>query len=845
MTERKVLPIDSHLPAILDALERTSTLILQAAPGTGKTTRVPPALLGAAFLKSSQEILVLEPRRLAAKMSARRVADEMNENVGETVGYQFRFENRTGPKTRLRFITEGMLMRRLIQDPHLKGVSTVILDEFHERHLHSDVALSFLRHLQKSARPDLKLIVMSATLDTAALASYLDPAAEIKIDNRLFEVKISYLSHVPTQHLDKMVRSAVLDILPKTRGDILVFLPGMGEIRRAAQALAASPEDANARGWLICPLHGDLSREEQDQAVLPLPPGSRLRKIILSTNVAETSLTIEGVETVIDSGLHRVASHSWWSGVPALRTRPISKASAIQRTGRAGRLGPGQCLRLYTQGDYEGRASFETPEIQRADLAQTVLELKALGAADLSNFTWFESPQIASLQAACDLLYRLGATSSASVDASLTPLGKRMAQLPAHPRIARFLIEAEKRSVLENGASLAAYLMEGRIEALDALEFFHQGKMEESIRRVRTHLLSGFTKNPTKHVDSRDQSLRKSLLAGFPDRIARLKNPESVSTPTPFSELLLSIGGAAQVENTASLRGHSTFVILDLQERQGLGQARAKLQVQSLVAIEEEWLLDIEPSGIQEVKKPIWDPQRKRVMVSDQLTYDQLVLSESRAELRDTDEQTQLEASRILLKEAFGVDPLRASGLNIQDWGNALRPVIPPEELESFFARISLISVYLPQLQAPSFRKQPELISDWLQTLFQGKCTLAEVQGCDWETEMLAHKSELSLAKLNEVAPTQLTLPSGRRIRIHYSLSTDPWVESRLQDFFGMKKSPSVVQGRVPLTVHLLAPNGRALQVTTDLEGFWKRAYLELRPALSRRYPRHSWPENA
>lgn len=860
----KRLPVDEILPEVLRALEARPSLVLQAAPGTGKTTRVPPALLKAPFLDPRKEILVLEPRRLAAKMSARRVAQEMGEGVGQTVGYQFRFENMTSAATRLRFITEGMLMRRLIGDPQLKTVSAVVLDEFHERHLHSDVSLAFLRWLQRTGRPDLRIIVMSATLDTQSLATYLgepgQPANVLRIDAKQFEVTHEYLAQAPAKHLDQTVKDAVAAMLSKTPGDLLVFLPGMGEIRRAESALAPLAE---RYGLTIAPLHGELSREEQDAAIEPGPS----RKVILSTNVAETSLTIEGVTGVIDSGLHRIASHSWWSGVPALRTRPISRASAIQRAGRAGRTAPGHCLRLYTRGDFDSRPPFETPEIQRADLTQTLLELKALGIKDAKTFPWFESPSAQAFEASHTLLYRLGALSSPETSSTLTELGRRLAGLPAHPRIARMLIAAEALDVLEEAASLAATVMESRLDNLDALAFMqkarmtdaapHRGaSMDQSVWRVRSHLLTAFTsKNKTTSKSnsesklSKEDRLRYSILCGFPDRVARIR-PGQDPNATQL-EILFSSGGSTRVENGSAISGSQYFVILDLQERQGIGQTRTTTQVQALCTIREEWLFDLEPTLLSETREVAWNDSRKRVSLSEKLTYGELTLDETLKDLSAaTDGTSPMDAgfrenvASVLLKATLGVDAARLRTLSPHDVVQTLAPIVEPEVLDSLLARMTLVAKYFPETQLPDLVQTPSLASQLVLRACGTRSSLAELKEIDWTTEILAACGELNAYQLEEYAPTTITLASGRKPKVHYSLSAAPWLESRLQDFLGMKKGPSILKNRLLLTLHLLAPNYRALQVTTDLEGFWQRVYPELRHQLSRRYPRHSWPEN-
>ncbi len=846
------LPVDDILPRLLSALEVSPCAVLQAAPGTGKTTRVPPALLRATWRKPSDEILVLEPRRLAAKLSARRVAQERGEAVGQTIGYQFRFENVSSAATRVRFLTEGMLMRRLIGDRELKGVAAVVLDEFHERHLHSDVALSYLRWLQRGARPDLRLVVMSATLDTQSLSVFLGdqrgPAPILNVEGRQFEVTLEHLPQAPTKHLDLTVRDAVSGCLAKTKGDFLVFLPGMAEIRRSAQALESLARD---KGLMVTPLHGELSREEQD---LALKPGQDRRKVILSTNIAETSLTIEGVTVVIDSGLHRVASHSWWSGVPSLRTRPISRASAIQRAGRAGRMAPGHCLRLYTRGDFDGRAPFDTPEIQRADLTQTLLELKSLGISDLLSFGWFESPAAQAVDASRGLLFRLGALDSATADGALTSLGRRLATLPAHPRVGRMLIEAEAAGVLEEAATLAAYLMESKLEGLDALSVLRQGRMEESVWRVRTHLLAAFgrrespSENPRVEAHShvspaarleKSKRLAFCLLCGFPDRIARMRVGQD---PTAKElELVLSAGGSARVVNTGEFGKLETFIVLGIQERQGTGQVRAATQVQTLCAIDPDWLLDLNPSPLSEVDELTWDKTRERVMGVSRLMIDQCVLSET-ALSGEVPGTLQAQAARLLLKEGLGIDPGRMRELNYQDLARALAPIVDGEAVEFLWGRLALVSKHLPEAGLADFSEAHAAV-DCVLRILGAKTSLRELRETDWISEIILASGLLPSFSLDELVPTHVTLSAGRRVKVHYTLGQPPWIESRMQDFFGMKRGPSILRGRLPLTLHLLAPNQRAVQVTTDLAGFWERAYPELRGQLSRCYPRHSWPE--
>ena len=817
-----ILPIDSLLPEILSSLESHPNLVIEASPGSGKTTRVPPALLKSAFRRHDQEILILEPRRIAAKYSAHRIATEMGCAVGEVVGYQFRYENVSSPKTRLKFVTEGMFMRMLMSNPRLDRVAAVILDEFHERHIHSDVALSYLKWLQETHRPELRIILMSATLESEPLSRYLGAAPLLKLQAELHPVTLHYLPSPPAVYLDQIVREAAIKALRETSGDILVFLPGIAEIRRCEQALENLPQ---ARVLL---LHGELSREEQDQALRPGGP----RKIILSTNVAETSLTIPGVTAVIDSGLYRMASYSWWSGIPSLKTRPISRASATQRTGRAGRTGPGICYRLYTKGDFETRPGFEKPEIMRSDLSQVLLDLKALGVV-VPSFPWFELPPSQSLLAAEDLLYRLGATVP---NGSLTEIGRSMSRLPAHPRVSRMLLEAQKQGILEPASWLGAALSEGKIEngnALDGLASYCRNESLRKAQKIYLHALPGSNPSARTPFPESLKALARAVLMGFPDRVAqkRKRATHVARGKAQEVEILLSSGGSAMMEETQAMTGEDFLVLLDLQEQQNQNQKKSNLRVRSWISISEDWLLDVKPLGIEESQTSTWDVERKKVLSFSLLTYGELVLSESSILCGD-----KKEVMKILIKNTLGIDPETAS---LPAWILALTPLSESSEgmeVESAFARAKIYSEYL----------KCELQDFWTHLLLhlEGKSSLAELKSMDWPSDILHALLGEKAHSLRELLPTQITLPSGRRAKIHYTWSQSPWVQSRLQDFFGMKKGPVLLNGRLPLLIHLLAPNQRAVQVTSDLESFWKNHYPQLRPALSRRYPRHSWPEN-
>jgi ATP-dependent helicase HrpB len=812
--------------------ERTS-LVLKASPGSGKTTRVPPTLLK--ILEG--EILVLEPRRLAAKLSAERVAYEMNETVGQTVGYQFRFENVESAKTRLRFLTEGILLRRLQGDPDLRGVSAVILDEFHERHLMTDAALAIVKTLQSSTRPDLRILVMSATLDSASVAEYLGQAPVLEVSSRPHPVEIHHQADASEKYLERQVCDAALRALGSDQddGDILVFLPGMAEIRRAEQAL----NDALGRGGpRLFALHGQLSRAEQDQAI---QKGDR-RKIILSTNVAETSLTIEGVTTVIDSGLHRQAAYSWWSGLPALRTRPISRASAIQRAGRAGRTAPGRCYRLYTRGDFDARPAFERPEIQRADLAQTWLDLKSTGLLDHA-FAWFEKPSDASLESARKLLYLLGALTSVEATGALTPMGRALAKIPIHPRLGRLILEAKRNAVIDEGVHLAALLSDGRLEYRDAIENLRIPLTGGEPQRAKARLLQISGQIPANVLQNslagglrtKEDRIRFSLLTAFPDRVARVRTaPASASrAKANEQELLFSSGGSAFISESAE--SSELLIALDVQEEQRSNRAQAKtIKVRCVSPIREEWLIDLNPSLLEERDDFRWDSAREKVVRTERMVYGELTLSE-----RDSTATAGEPTARVLVKNAIGADYDTLPRASAAEWSGFLARVAEREAVTTAFVRASLLSDSFPQDSATF-----EQASLSLREIFLASVGVRDLEARDWPHEILAARCPTLAPRVEQILPSTITLPSGRKAKIQYAEGQAPWVESRIQDFFGMKQAPRLLDGRLALTVHLLAPNYRAVQVTTDLAGFWKREYPELRKSLSRRYPRHAWPEN-
>jgi len=734
------LPVDDLLPRIVEELRRARNLVIEAPPGAGKTTRVPPALLAL----GRGEVLVLEPRRLAARMAARRVASEMGERVGETVGYQVRFEDVGSAKTRLRFLTEGVLTRRMLTDPALDAVDTVVLDEFHERRLDSDLALALLKRIGK------RIVVMSATLDAAPVANYLGNCAVLRSEGKLYGLRTEYTPH-SADPLEQQVALALDRLLKeKLEGDVLVFLPGAAEIRNAARAIERF-------GLLVLPLHGDLTPEEQDRAVTP----ADRRKVILATNVAESSVTVEGVTAVIDSGLARVAIDSPWTGVPSLNVQRISQSSATQRAGRAGRTAPGRVIRLYTAEDFHRRPVSDVPEIRRRELSQVLLQLRAM---KMDSLDWLEAPPDSAVAAASALLDRLQAT-------------PEMARLPLPPRLAKLVSEGARRGVAESACAIAAVLSTGERGSSDLLTLA-ESDWQPQTRRVFEQLRRLI---PARDRGADDQVLQ-AVLAAFPDRVARRRRDD---------ELLLASGGAAKWREPIGHPRHEFVIAIDVEERRELGLPLVRLTA----PVEPEWLLDqaTERCSLE------WNRTAERVEQVSALLYDQLVIEETRAPAPASEE-----TSRILAEKALESDRGR---------------FVDREELNQLCARAAFVGITID-------------VANGLRELARGRSSFAEMTGLI---------GRLMPPRLDQLAPERLRLPGGRQVKVHYEQDKAPWIESRLQDFFGLRETPRI--GGAAVVVHLLAPNHRPVQVTTDLAGFWERLYPQVRRELSRRYPKHQWPE--
>lgn len=837
----EVLPVEAVLPAILASIREGRDVVLQAPPGSGKTTRVPPALMDA-DLQGGGGVLVLEPRRIAARLAARWVSEERGDPVGGAVGYQVRFERKDSARTRLLYLTEGLLSGRVLRDPELRGTSVVVFDEFHERSLHADLALGLVREVQSAFRPDLRVVVMSATLDAGAIAETIG-AHVITAEGRRFPVDIEHAEHRAPQgtgvRMGEQVARAIAREVDRGGGllaaDTLVFLPGMGEIHAAASDLRTIAQHA---GFDVYPLHGELSPEDQDRAVRR----GRRPRVVLATNVAETSITLDGVSLVIDAGQERALRHDPRTGMEHLTLQRITKASAIQRAGRAGRQGPGRCIRLFTAGEFKEFPDSLAPEVGRVDLSAAVLSLKAWGLRDASTFAWVTAPSTTALEAAETLLRALGA---ADKDGAITPLGRRLVTLPMHPRLGRALLEGERRGCGPEVALLCAITSgyrggergrprsassEGRSDLLVLADRFHE--VRSSQFHVGTADRLGFPARTARWVDrerrqiegllqrrkattphGRGESLEDDVLAsvaaGFADRIGRRRGPGR-------PEILLVGGTAACLAENSVVRAPEFVAAVSLLSAGRSG--RAEIGVAS--EVRPEWLEELFPGEVVEDVLTVWNAEKERA-------EGRRIVAWRGLELRDMGrtEPDLARAAELVAKAALHprtIERLRRDGLaalevRVATWlelsGGAPRDL--QVELEGALLEACAGIRGLDELR-------PDVVgASLVQRVFPD------------DPSGLARR-----------LPTHLRLPSGRNAPIEYRAGQSPLVAGKLQEFFGVRESPRVADGRLAVAIDLLAPNRRSIQITSDLEGFWKNLYPKERRELSRRYPRHPWPED-
>ncbi|MCP4445560.1 MAG: ATP-dependent helicase HrpB [Myxococcales bacterium] len=826
---RVPLPIDAQLAAIACAVKTHGGAVVVAEPGAGKTTRVPSMLLDAMGIP----IVCTQPRRIAARLSAKRVAEERGTKLGGEIGYEVRFDRKVSANTRLRFMTEGLALRQW--KSLTKGPQVLVLDEFHERHLDADMLLALVAK-ERRCGGSLGLVVMSATLDADPISEFLGGLPVVASKGRQFPVEMESVPPRDQEYLEVSISRALREILKdeKDTGDVLVFLPGISEIRRAQEKLAPL---AKERGLLLLPLHGTLSRKEQDLAIAPASG----RKVVLATNVAETSLTIDGVTSVIDSGTARVSRHSPWTGLASLHVEPISQASAKQRAGRAGRTRPGRCLRLYSEHELKGRREFDAPEIVRSDLAAPSLQLAA-AASSMSEIRWLDAPPQNAQEAANELLTRLGAIEG---DGTITEVGKRMSTLAVHPRLARLILEGAQRGLAKTSARAAALLSERPLrhsqrrgeqaqatstsDVLDDLEVL--AKVESGGFRINVARAAGVDIQTAKNVcknatqwlralsaqrdaadlshEERDEALQLALLAGFPDRAARRVRERGES-------LLLCQGGAVTQSRSSAVLDAEYLLAIDLESRGNRSLVRTASQ------IDPTWLLDL--PGVHDVDEHSYESAGERVVRRTGIFYGDIAIDEERI----------VDPSRLDEDRAKAI--LRDALLD-----GKLEQVADMKELSAYRLRHEFAAKHAPEL---SWRVlDSEMVSSALLSMCARPTRLADLRGVSVVEAVHWALSPDERGAMEKLAPTHVSIPARKRVEVNYEVDRPPWIQSRLQDFFGAQAGPSVAAGKVPLVLHLLAPNRRAVQVTTDLAGFWLRHYPDLRRQLMRRYPRHKWPE--
>lgn len=841
------LPIYELESAVVGALRATGRLIVQAPTGSGKSTQLPQMLLAHGFLDGGQAV-VLQPRRLAARLLARRVAEEAGSPLGDVVGYQIRMESRLSKATRIRFVTEGILLRQMAFDASLPGVNVLVFDEFHERHLYGDISLARALQIQATTRPDLKIVVMSATLETSVLRDYLAPCEVLVSQGRSFPVAIEYLPRSVNFDQDPVWSVAAREcarVAAKQKGDLLVFMPGAYEISRTVQALQNEPD---LRGFLLLPLHGELPPEAQDRAVARYDA----RKIIVSTNVAETSLTIDGVTAVVDAGLARMARFDPNRGINTLLIEKISQASADQRAGRAGRTAPGVCVRLWTEREHTQRARQELPEVKRLDLSEVVLTLKAARIDDVAGFPWLEAPEAKALARAESLLRDLGALAGRT--ASITETGRRMLRFPVHPRYARMLLEADTRGCVRPVALMAAltqgrsFLLRGVTREIEEAREQAWGEEHESdffllmrawevaarnnyaidfCRQVGVHaqgarqvgqLFSQFVeiaKSEGLDLTGKDipgAEIRKCVLAGFSDHLAR-----RLDAGTLRCELVHQRRGMLARES--ALQKTTLLVAAEVSEVEGRG-GEVTVLLSLATAVEEAWLKELFPDDYHDAVGVVFDPSVRRVIARRERRFRDLVLDSKPT----ADEPPAGAAAALLAAEVL------AGRVQLTEWN---------ESVEQWIVRVNRLAEWFPELEVTPITDADR--ATLIEQICYGSLGARELKDKPVMPVLRDWLRPEQLAVLDDYLPERLIMANGRRARLTYHREGPPVMSARIQELFGVEGRFTLGHGRVAVKFEVLAPNQRPLQVTDDLTAFWRDMYPKVKAELSRRYPRHEW----
>ncbi len=842
------LPIYELESAVMASLRAQGRLIVQAPTGSGKSTQLPQMLRQHGLLERG-EVVVLQPRRLAARMLAKRVAEEVGCALGDEVGYQIRLESRVSAKTKIRFVTEGILLRQMSFDATLRGVSVIVFDEFHERHLYGDISLARAVQIQQTVRPELKIVVMSATLDAGMLKTYLAPCEVLVSQGRSFPVRIEYLPKTVNFESDAMwdVATAECERVANTssRGDMLVFMPGAYEINRTVQAIQAA---RGLRDFVCYPLHGELPPEAQDRAVQKY----ETRKIIVSTNVAETSLTIDGVTTVVDCGLARVARFDPHRGINTLLIEKISAASADQRAGRAGRTAPGVCVRLWTEREHGNRAPQELPEVKRLDLSEVVLTLKASGIDDVANFPWLEKPDAVGLVRAENLLADLGALGGERK--TITEVGRRMLRFPVHPRYARMLLAAEERGCVRPVALMAAltqgrnFLLRGVTRDIEKAredmlgeehesDFFllmrawryadKAGYALEACRRLGIHaqgarqvgpLFEQFLEIAKKEgLDISEQrvdgvAMRKCVLAGFSDQLAK-----RLDVGTLRCELVHNRRGLLARES--AIAQAKLLVAAEISEI-GRGDGEVNTLLTLATAVEEAWLKEIFPDDYREARGVTYDETIRRVVSRRERRFRDLVL-ESKA---SSDDAPLNEAAALLTKEVL------AGRLKLEAWDDTV---------EQWIIRVNRLAEWFPELEVNPITDADR--ATLIEQICYGELGYRDIKDKPVMPVLRDWLTAEQFAVLDDYLPEKLVMGNGRKARLTYAKEGPPIMSARIQELYGIEGKFTVGHGRVAVKFEVLAPNHRPIQVTDDLTNFWREQYPKVKAELSRRYPRHEW----
>jgi ATP-dependent helicase HrpB len=840
------LPIYGIERDIIARLKADRRLILSAPTGSGKSTQVPQMLLRHGFLRDGQ-VVILQPRRLATRLLATRVAQELGVQLGQEVGYQIRFENVTSSKTKIRFVTEGVLLRQMIDDPKLCSVSALIFDEFHERHLYGDITLARALDLQEQHRADLNLVVMSATLDADLLKNYLKPCATLSSEGRVYPVEIEYAAQ-PNYNDRRPVWEQAAEAFSNYvgnggEGDVLVFMPGGFEISQTIEAIRHTSE---AKGFVLLPLHGELPPRDQDAAVARYEK----RKIVVATNVAETSLTIDGVRLVIDSGLARIARYDSNRGINKLLIEEISQSSSDQRAGRAGRTMSGVCMRLWSREEHGHRSVQELPEVKRLDLSEVVLTLKASGVRDLRKFRWLEVPDEQSLVHAEELLHDLGALDK---NHSITSVGRKMLAFPLHPRYARMLLAAQEYGCVYQAALVAA-LTQGRDLLLRncgketesarqdllgekassdfwilmrAWTFAQKNQFRlDACRKLGIHAVTARQVGPlfeqflriaekegldTEPREVKDESLQKCILIGFSDRVAR-----RLDQGTLRCELVHNRRGVLARESM--VQKSPLLVVAEIREIETRDKEMNTI-LSLATAIETEWLRELFPEDIKSDLHVQFDSTTKRVQAAELLRFRELALSAKRVEPPPADVAAKLLADEIM-----------AGRLLLPNWDH---------NVEQWLARLDFLCANCPELQLPKISDEDK--KHIIEQLCHGAVGYKDIKEREVKPIVMSWLSAAQRELLDKHSPERLTLPNGRTPKVNYENGKTPFISLRIQELYDENQTPKIAMGRVPVVVHILTPGMKPIQVTQDLASFWREHYPKIKSELVRKYPKHFW----